>query len=382
MRRGQGHAGLGLLLGLILQACDRGSPVVPDEGGSYRSVEIDLGSLLHSSGESIQETCASVVTEAVLSVTPEGESARVFRKDVPAGASTVQFDSVEVPQGAVEFSAQILSNNGTVLYAKDVSQQIAGGSFTVPILLEKRTPVLQVCPADAVLGRVLVFEGSSPFFTMVEVRNRGIDSLVYQAVLPACEDGPCLAFQPSEGRVAGGEADSLFPILARMAPQASLELIFQSPEGSVPVTVELPQLPELVPVSLDSTGPHETSTDSVAVPVRVVLRNDGNVAAGLFKLAAEFTDSTTGATSVGDFRVPGQDDQIYPFTRAPLEPGGEITLDGVVVLFGASGGRQLKLRIEVDSCTGDELLPFFCRVEEFDETNNFSAAIPVFIPSF
>jgi hypothetical protein len=382
MRHGHGYAHLGLLLGVIIQACDRGSPVVPNEGGPYRSVEIDLGSLLRRPGESIQPNCAWVVAEAVLSVTPEGGAARVFRKDVPAGASTVQFDSLEVPQGAVEFAVQIISNNGTLLYSKEVSQQIEAGTFSVPILMDKKSPVLQVCPADTVLGRIFVGNGPTLFFTRVDVKNRGLDSLVYHATSPACADGPCLSFVPLEGHVAAGETDSLFPILDRMAPQASLELIVESPEGSVPVTVGLPQLPELVPVSLDSTGPHETSTDSVAVPVRVVIRNDGNVAAGLFQLAAEFTDTTTGVTSAGEFRVPGQADQVHPFTLSPLEPGGEITLDGVVVLFGPPQGKTLQLSIEVDTCSGDQSLPFFCQVEEFDESNNFSAAIPVLIPSF
>jgi hypothetical protein len=298
---------------------------------------------------------------------------------VPAGASTVQFDSVEVPQGAVEFAAQIISNNGTVLYGNEVSQLIGATTFSVPILMEKKSPVLQVCPSDVVLGRLLVFDGPSPFFATIEVKNRGIDTLVYQAISPTCDEAPCLDLEVSEGRVAAGKTDSLFPFLGRIVQQTSLELLIQSPVGSVPVTVALPQLAELVPVSLDSTGSHQATQDSVTVPVRVVIRNDGNVAAGTFKLAAKYTDDN-GVESVTAFRVPGQADQFYPFIGAPLEPGGDITIDGVVAFFGVSGGQVVQLRVEVDSCSEDQLPEPPCRVDEFDESNNFSAAIPVAIP--
>ncbi|MGH7525483.1 MAG: hypothetical protein ACREMX_02140 [Gemmatimonadales bacterium] len=374
MRRGQAYAGLGLLLGLIIQACDRGSPVVPDEGMPYRSVEIDLGSLQRPSGEGVQQGCVSVVAEAVLRVTAEGGTPQVFRKDVPVGGATVRFDSVEVQQGAVEFSAQIVSNNGTVLYSKEVSQQIDGATFSVPIQVDKQSPVLQVCPGDIALG-------GPNRFAILQVRNRGTGTLMYQAISPACDGGPCLGFEVPDGSVAAGDSTPLFTFLQRMAPQASLELRIESPEGSVPIDVTLGQVPELVPVSLDSTGPHQFSQDTVVVPVRVVIRNDGNVAAAIFKVAAEYTDQT-GNTFVTPFRVSIQADQFYLFTEGPLEPAGELTLEGIVMFRGVSGGQRVQLRVEVDSCSGDELFPAFCRVDEFDEFNNRSEEIPVFIPSF
>ena len=366
MSLGRACAGVGLLLGCLLQACDRGVPVAPGAAGPHGTVAINL---------STQPGCVSVIAEAVLTVTPEGGSPSELRQAIPAGAATVSFDDVEVKQGTVAFAVEILSNNGTLLYSSQVSQNIDMDTFSVPITVEKQAPVLEACP-----GAIVYDRQDSLFTPTLQVRNRGIETLDYQAVPPLCDDAPCLTFEVPGGSLAAGTTEPFFVFLPRMVPQASVELRLQSDQGAVPITVTLPQVAELVPVSLDSTGGSQATQDSVVMPVRVVVRNDGNVPAGIFKLAAYYTDSDGRFPT--QFHVLGQPDQTYPFTSAPLEPGGEITIDGLVLLAGLGGGETVQVSIEVDSCVGDQFASGFCRVDEFDELNNFSTTIPVFIPSF
>lgn len=367
----------GLLVGSTLSGCGRDSPVGAGDAAPYTRVEIDLGELYRPPLGVVQEACASIAAEIVLRVTPEGGPSQEFSRSIPAQASIISFDSIEVAQGPVQFSATVTSDNGTVLFGGDSTPLLDQSTFRVGMTLEKLAPVLQVCPGHVVLER------SRGFSDTLQVFNRGIGTLTYQAQTPSCDRGPCLGFQASAGSAAAGQANKLFAFLQRMTPQTSLEMRVQSPEGSVPVTVSLGQLPDLVVDSLVATDRARFVGEATEQPVRVVIRNVGNAPAGIFRVAAEYTpfggtfDAPPGP-ALGLFLVEGQTENDRPFTERPLAPGTAVRFEGSIRFFYSNTAQ---LRVYADTCLGDDfLLPTPCLVDEFDERNNVSADLLTTLP--
>ncbi len=293
-----------------------------------------------------------------------------MRRDVAAEAGVVRFDGIEVRQGSVRFAAEVLSDNGTALYAGESNQRIDATTFDVALPLNAETPVLQVCPGDMFLGR------GDDSTAAVRVHNRGVGTLTYQATSPDCGDSACVRFDLPSGSVAAGDSGQVVATLDRILPSTSLELNVQSPQGSVVLPVTLDQFPDLVVpvVEHDALLPNEDL--GFDLPVRVTIRNNGNVVADTFAVAAIYR--SPGATSFPAFRVEGQANQAVPVTRARLAPGQEVTLEGVVVFAFNLTGSDGVLSFWADTCTLDGPGP--CRIDEFDETNNFSEDIPVSIP--
>jgi hypothetical protein len=116
---------------------------------------------------------------------------------------------------------------------------------------------------------------------------------------------------------------------------------------------------------------------STQVPIRVVVTNQGGVAADIFKVSTEYTGSS--GTFLVAFTVPGQDNSWYPYTIAPLAAGSEVAFKGLVT-FSNVWDETVSLRATADSCAGDEFVPDYCRVEESNEGNNESTSIPVSLP--
>lgn len=365
---------VGLVLGITLLGCSPESPATFDQAAPSGSVVVDLSALRRAPGENAQQTCASLAAEVVLRVEDERNGPEEFRRAVAAQSGIVRFDGIEVQQGMVRFSAEVLSENQSVLYAGEISQRIETETFQAELITTARAPVLQVCPGEISLGR-----GDESSET-VQIRNRGLGTLTYQAVSPDCDQIPCVRFEGPSGSLPRGESADLVAILDRIFPVTSLDLTVQSPQGSVAVAMTLGQFPDLMVRSLELTGPLDRNGQGDFIqPVRVVIRNVGNVAADVFKVAAEYTNEA-GGTFVTPFQVPGQQDLFYAFTGAPVQPGEEVTLEGVVVFASFLNGSDLLLRLESDSCSGDEFQEPFCRVDEFDEGNNFSEDVSVSLP--
>ena len=137
--------------------------------------------------------------------------------------------------------------------------------------------------------------------------------------------------------------------------------------------------PDLVVTTLETTGaPSVNAENSVEVPIRVVVKNQGGAAAGMSKVATEYTRS--GGTFVVAFTVPGQADIWYPHTSASVAPGSEETFDGLVTFHPSVHGETVTLKAVADSCSSDEFMPDYCRVEESNEGNNESTAISISLP--
>lgn len=135
---------------------------------------------------------------------------------------------------------------------------------------------------------------------------------------------------------------------------------------------------------LEVTGPvtrkmDENAYNYFAVPVTVVVRNQGDEPADIFKISTEYT-SSSGTYAVA-FRIPGESNTWYPYTDEPLDPGDEITFEGEVRLNDSLAGETVYLIAIADSCSEDEFEPVYCRIEESNEDNNKSPEAEVYLPA-
>lgn len=137
--------------------------------------------------------------------------------------------------------------------------------------------------------------------------------------------------------------------------------------------------PDLVVSSLETTGPPSVNAEnSVEVPIRVVVENQGTGTAGDFKTCVHYTDADE--TFSVSFTVPGQDDLWYPYTNAPLNADAETTFSGIVTFHPSVHDQTVSLHATADCCGGNEFMPDACRVDESDEDNNQSETISVSLP--
>lgn len=137
------------------------------------------------------------------------------------------------------------------------------------------------------------------------------------------------------------------------------------------------EMPDLIVTDFETTGaPFFRQDQGVSVPVRVTVKNQGNANAGIFKVSLHYTGSQ--GTFAVAFQVEGQDNLWYPYTSANLSPGNEVTFEGNALFI--HGNETVSLWALADSCSGDEFMPDYCRVDESNETNNESDAIAVILP--
>ena len=138
-------------------------------------------------------------------------------------------------------------------------------------------------------------------------------------------------------------------------------------------------LPDLVVTTLETTGtPTVNLEGSVEVPIRVVVENQGDAAADIFKVSTAYT-GTNGPYAVA-FTVLGQSNMWYPYTTGPLAAGDDVTFTGKLTFHSSVHGVTVSITATADSCSGDEFMPDYCRVEESNEDNNESTPILVSLP--
>jgi hypothetical protein len=136
--------------------------------------------------------------------------------------------------------------------------------------------------------------------------------------------------------------------------------------------------PDLVVDSLQVTGPPVlNATGSYEVDISVVVKNQGSSAAGAFKVSVEYT-SPQGTFAVS-FRVPAQPSIWYPSTTG-LAEGSRVTFNGKLTFHPSVKNMTITIRAIADSCSGDEFMPNYCRVDESNEANNKSTAVTVVLP--
>ncbi|MCP5053296.1 MAG: hypothetical protein GY940_39390 [bacterium] len=137
--------------------------------------------------------------------------------------------------------------------------------------------------------------------------------------------------------------------------------------------------PDLVITDFRVTGVATfNANNSVELPIRVVVKNQGTVAAGTFKVSVDYTGPK--GTFVVAFTVPGQSSPWYPFTGTSLGAGNSVTFNGKLTFHPSVHGVGVSLKALADSCSGDEFMPDYCRVRESNEDNNESVSLSVLLP--
>ena len=245
------------------------------EGSDTRRSEIrlDFGEILRPSTSAQQGIAVSVIDEVTLTVEEEDGSSRTFSETLAPGESEVVF-VVQVDAGLVNFSADVLSNNGTLLYTGSAEEEISEDGFEAVITVEPVAPVMVVFPDSIELDPS---ESGS-----VDIRNRGIGTLAWQVgdISPAntCRIigtidvfGPCLDFEIESGTVDSAEAAVLFVFTpADTAEKFNLELT--SEQGIVTILVSVVRLQ---PVKLAFlVQPTSTTTGTIiSPPVEVAIQD-------------------------------------------------------------------------------------------------------------
>ncbi|NEN89364.1 MAG: hypothetical protein F6K48_10855 [Okeania sp. SIO3H1] len=150
-------------------------------------------------------------------------------------------------------------------------------------------------------------------------------------------------------------------------------------EGAVELFVEetdTDTAPDLIVNSFEITGEAFISGDSLKLPIEVVVQNQGNAPADLFKVDVQYTQQGNPpflvAFTADDTSEVNPDNLVYPYTRNPLEAGDEVTFTGELTFDDSLAGEEIALVATADSTAGDELIPEFGRVEESNENNNSS----------
>ncbi len=145
-----------------------------------------------------------------------------------------------------------------------------------------------------------------------------------------------------------------------------------------PTNTTIPQ-PDLIVSSLTVAGaPIINFENRVELPIRVIVRNQGSMAANIFKVSVSYTELD--GTFVVAFTVPGQSSSWYPRTDDLLLSGGEFVFEGFLAFHPAVHNQTVTLQAFADSCSGEEFTPDFCRIEESNENNNASAPVSAVLP--
>ncbi len=130
-------------------------------------------------------------------------------------------------------------------------------------------------------------------------------------------------------------------------------------------------LPDLTVTSIATGSPSFISPSEANIPLTVTIRNSGDATSTRFKLSVDVVDRS--GRFVKPFTVSGQSDRWYPW-KTGLDRGESYSFRGTLYV-GISGGpslhgQRITIIPKVDSCSGDEFMPDYCRVRESNEANN------------
>jgi len=130
-------------------------------------------------------------------------------------------------------------------------------------------------------------------------------------------------------------------------------------------------LPDLVVAGIAAGAPSFINPSEANLPLTVTIRNNGDPTGERFKLSVDVIDSS--GRFVKSFTVPGSEDIWYPWRRG-LARGEGYSFRGVLHIGIPRGpslrGQRITIIPHVDSCSGDEFMAGYCRVQESNEANN------------
>ena len=106
------------------------------------------------------------------------------------------------------------------------------------------------------------------------------------------------------------------------------------------------------------------------LPLQITVTNRGGSDSGPFKIAVQGRTEKSG-TLTRAFFLNGNPQSSY-INVDNIPAGGQAQFTGFVAFYGEEPNTTAWVTAEADSCAGDELMPAYCRVQEYDESNNVS----------
>lgn len=130
-------------------------------------------------------------------------------------------------------------------------------------------------------------------------------------------------------------------------------------------------LPDLRVTGFAAGVPSFVNPSEANLPLTVTIANQGDSTSSRFKLSVDVI--TSSGRFVKPFTVPGQSDRWYPW-KTGLARGVSYSFRGTLYIGIPGGpslhGQRITIIPKVDSCSGDEFMPDYCRVRESIEANN------------
>lgn len=232
-----------LFLSLGAAACS--GTVLPGDASLQGTVVLsrDAG----DAGSVITGTFRSVVDSLALSINAGGTSQRIGHHFGP-GESSVTIP-VTLPAGVAQVSAEIVSNNKTLLFSGSSTPTIDHDGFSIDMPLAAKTPVLVVLPDSVRLDSTTTRTRSAS----VTVHNSGSDGLSWSVARDTTGTGficglGCQVTPASGLLIANADVRLTFtmPTLTPAGggyPAGSFTYVFASKQGSVTVQWRYPASP-------------------------------------------------------------------------------------------------------------------------------------------
>jgi len=130
-------------------------------------------------------------------------------------------------------------------------------------------------------------------------------------------------------------------------------------------------LPDVVVTAIATGAPSFINASEANVPLTVTIMNIGDATSTRFKLSVDVIDSS--GKYVKPFTVPGQSDRWYP-RKTGLARGESYSFRGTLYIGIPRGpslhGQRITIIPYVDSCSGEEFMPDYCKIRESNERNN------------
>lgn len=130
-------------------------------------------------------------------------------------------------------------------------------------------------------------------------------------------------------------------------------------------------LPDLTVTQIATGAPSFINPSEANLPLTVTITNLGDATGTRFKLSVDVIDSS--GRFVKPFTVPSSSDRWYPW-KTGLARGETYSFRGTLYIGTPRGpslhGQRITIIPRVDSCSGDEFMPDYCRVRESNEGNN------------
>lgn len=193
-----------LVIAAALTGCGDEHAVAPDLEGGTPEVVFDLRSLFLTADG--REPCVSVVDALTLVVEEESGGRQTRRVELTPEDAVVRIP-VEVDPGTLTFTAEVLSNNGTLLYTGTETATVDADDFSVEVELRAVNAVLKACDAPTPLVPI-----DDAFRGAVQITNRGTRAAAWQATFdsPLCDGDPCLSLTPDSSTTAPGDTTEVF----------------------------------------------------------------------------------------------------------------------------------------------------------------------------